>query len=748
MLRNERHFGSPRDRVDGPSKVTGQARYSAEFAVPGLLHGYVVSSAIARGKITRIDTSAAEALAGVVKVFTHENRPQTAWFDHKYRDQVAPPGSPLRPLYDDRVLYSGQPIALIVAQTFEAARYAATLIEVDYESEEHQTDLKLARADAYHPPKKRMGIAGPPKQKGNAMAAYAAAPLRLAQEYSIAEEHHNPMELHASTVILEADNKLLIHDKTQGVMNTQAYVTSVFGLSASDVRVVAPFVGGGFGSGLRPGYQLFLAVMAALDLKRAVRVELTRDQMFTHVHRPETINNLMLGADESGTLVAMRHEAVGATSRFEDHQEVVVNWSSLLYHTDNKQFDYRLAQLDRHTPGDMRAPGAPLGTFAIESAMDELAYSLKMDPIALRLRNYTAMDETADKQFTSKELRACYRIGAEKFGWAQRSPTPRSMKDGHELIGWGMASGVWEAQFQKTSARATLFRDGRLEVATASADIGTGTYTILTQIGADSLGLAMEQVTTQLADTSLPQSPVEGGSWTAASAGSAVQLACESLKQALFKQAGRINDSPLSNAKYDDVSFADGRMFLTADLARSVSLIDVVDASGEEEIEAEATASPDTATQKLYAAYTHSAVFVEVRVDEQLGQIRIPRIVNAVAAGRIINPKTARSQIIGGVVWGVGMALHEEALTDHNLGRLMNHNLAEYHVPANADIQDIDVVFVEENDDKASPIGVKGLGEIGIVGTAAAIANAVYHATGKRIRDLPITIDKVLRDAA
>ena len=744
MLRNDPHIGAPRSRVDGPAKVTGAAKYAAEFEAPNLAYGYVVSSAVARGRIAVVETTAAEAVPGVLKVFTHANRPRTAWFNSSYQDEVAPPGAPFRPLYDEKVLYSGQPIALVVAETFEIARYAASLIRTEYETEEHETDLKLARARAYVPPKTRSGITPPPKPEGDAMKAYADAPVRVWGEFNHAPEHHNPMEPHASTVVWEGGGKLTVHDKIQGVQNSQGYVASVFGLSKDDVRVVSPFVGGGFGSGLRPQYQLFLAVMAALDLERSVRVELTRDQMFTFTHRPATISTVMLGAEPDGRLVSMKHDAVQGTSQFEDYQETVVNWSSLLYHPKNIALSYQIAKLDTYTPGDMRAPGAPTGISAIECAMDELAYATGVDPVELRLRNYTERDENSDKEFTSKELRACYRLGAERFGWAERKPEPRSMREGRELIGWGMASGVWEAYMMKTSARATLTLDGKLEVATATADIGTGTYTILTQIGADALGLAMEDVTAKLGDSALPASPVEGGSWTAASAGAAVDAACRSVREKLFGYAQTMKGSPLANAAIDQVSFANGRIVLTTDPSRSVTIAEAMRAGGVDRIEAEETASPSLLTKTRYASYTHSAVFAEVRVDEELGQIRVTRIVNAVAAGKILNPKTARSQVLGGVVWGLSKALHEETFTDHNLGRFMNHNIAEYHIPVNADVHDIEVVFVEEHDDKVSPLGVKGLGEIGIVGTPAAIANAVFHATGKRIRDLPITIDKVL----
>ena len=512
MLTNDLHVGAPRNRIDGPAKVTGAATYAAEFAVPDLAHGYIVNSSIAKGAISRIDLDAARAVPGVLDIFTHENRPRTAWFSSSYQDQVGPPGKPFRPLYDDAIHYSGQPIALVVATHFDIARHAASLIAIHYEAAPHQTNLEAARPQSYEPPSKRFGMA-PPSDRGDAAQAFSEAPLRVAQEYAIAAEYHNPMEPHATTVVWHGDETLTIHDKTQGVLNSQAYVTSVFGLSAKAVRVVSPFVGGGFGSGLRPQHQLFLAVMASLQLKRSVRVELTRAQMFSHVHRPETINMLALGADLDGRLTSVRHHAVAATSQFEDHQEVVVSWSGLLYKVENASFQQDLAKLDIYTPGDMRAPGAPLGMFALESAMDELAIAANLDPVELRLRNHVEDDQNTGKTLTSKELRACYAQGAERFGWSRRNPVPGSMREGSELIGWGMASGIWEAYMFKTSASASLNAAGKLEISCATSDIGTGTYTILAQIGADALGLQMADVTVRLGDTSLPAAPVQGGSY-------------------------------------------------------------------------------------------------------------------------------------------------------------------------------------------------------------------------------------------
>jgi xanthine dehydrogenase YagR molybdenum-binding subunit len=741
---SETYFGTPRSRIDGRAKVTGAARYAGEFTAPNLAHGYVVSSAIARGRVLGMDTAAARALPGVLEIFTHANRPGTAWLSVNYQDEVAPPGSPFRPLYSDRIQFSGQPVALVVAEDFDTARDAASLIRVEYEAEPHNTDLNVQRANSYVPGQKRNGIDPPPAPRGDAEAALASAPATVRHEYSIAPEHHNPMEPHATTVVWEGGGRITVHDKIQGAQNSQNYVVNVFGLAPENVRVLSPFVGGAFGSGLRPHHQLHLAVMASLALERSVRVVLTRDQMFAIGYRPMTVNSLALGAASDGGLQAVRHAAVAGTSTYEDYQEVVVNWSGMAYRCDNVTLEYELAQLDTMTPLDMRAPGAPLGMFALESGMDELAYTLKMDPLELRLRNYAEDDQNTGKPFTSKALRAAYRQGAERFGWSRRNHEPRSMKEGRELVGWGMATGIWEAQMQETSASATLMPDGHLEVATATADIGTGTYTILAQIAADAMGLPMEQVRVRIGDSSLPKSPAEGGSWTAASAGSAVQAVCFKLREELLNHARGAENSPLANADLQHVIFAESRIALRADPTRFVTYADALRASGRRMLSLETSATREPAVQKNYSSFTHAAVFAEVRVDEELGVVRVTRVVDAVAAGKIINPKTARSQIIGGVVFGIGMALMEETFTDHALGRFMNHNLAEYHVPTNADIHDIEVIFVEEEDSKTSPIGVKGLGEIGIVGTAAAIANAIFHATGKRVRDLPITIDKVI----
>ncbi len=744
------HIGKPLNRVDGQAKVTGQAKYAAEYHVPNLAYGFVVSSTIARGRITRIDTTEALKLGGVLQVFTHENAPRLARHDRSYRDQIAPPGSPFRPLHDAEIKYSAQPIALVVAESLELARFAATQVHVEYEHAAHATDFNAGRHEA-RPPKPRKGlltrlVGFPPdaKSRGNALDALAKADVTVSAEYQVPVEHHNPMEPFATTVVWEGNGELTVYDKTQGVQNVHGYLCKVFGLSKGAVRVVSPYVGGAFGSGLRPQYQVFLAVLAARALVRSVRVTLTRQQMFSLGHRPATWQRVALGAAAGGTLQAIVHEAVAETSQFEDYSESVVDWSGLLYACKNVQLDHKIVRLDLPTPCDMRAPGAAWGVFALECAMDELAGKLGIDPLELRLKNFADKDQNQAKPCSSKELRACYRQAAARFGWSRRSPSPRSMREGHALIGWGMAGGVWDANRLPAGANAVLTADGKLTISSATSDIGTGTYTIMSQIAAERLGLDLENVTCRLADSSLPFAPVEGGSFTAATVGSAIEAVCDKVRKKLFKLARKAKNSPLAGVRIEDVSFAGGQIRVTQEPSRSIFIADALRQSHVEAIEETTLAIPNLLRQWRYSRHAHSAVFAEVTVDEDLGAVRVTRVVSAVAAGRILNPKTARSQVMGGIVWGIGMALEEESVLDHAFGRFMNHNLADYHVPVNADVSGIEVIFVEEHDEIVNPLGVKGLGEIGVVGVAAAIANAIFHATGKRVRELPITIDKLL----
>jgi xanthine dehydrogenase YagR molybdenum-binding subunit len=730
------YIGTPTSRVDGHAKVTGAAKYAGEFNVPDLAYGAVVTSTIAKGRIAHIDASKALRVKGVLDVLTHENRPRMAATSAAYKDDVGPEkGSPFRPLYDDKILFSGQPIALVLAEEWEIARFAASLVRVEYKKQAHSTDLFARREKAFVAEK-------PEKPRGNADRAYAAAAAHHEAEYFIPIEHHNPMELFASTAVWEGDGKLTVYDKTQGVQNVQRYLCSVFKMKPDDVRVVSPYVGGAFGSGLRPQYQVVLAVLAARALERSVRLVLTRRQMYGLGYRPATIERLALGATVDGTLDAISHEAIAVTSQYEDFYRNDTGWSGQLYKSATAKYLHKLVRLDLATPSDMRAPGATTGVYALECAMDELAAALELDPLELRLRCYSNRDQNEDVPYTSKQLRECYRQGADAFGWSKRSAEPRSMRDGSELVGWGMATGVWEALQMECAARIVLTANGHAEVVCAFSDIGTGTYTIMAQVAADMLGLPLDNITVRLGDSTLPQAPVEGGSWTAASVSHAIARTADEVRKELLRLAKTMPNSPLAGSKLNNTALIDGGI-VNKQTGRAVSIADAMRHGAVDRIERESTVS--FKESNTHARNTHSAIFAEVKVDEEIGVIRVTRVVSAVAAGRILNTKTAHSQIMGAVVWGIGMALHEETLVDHEFGRIMNANIAEYHVPVNADVHAIDVIFVDEPDAIINPLGIKGVGEIGIVGVAAAIANAVYHATGKRVRDLPITLDKLQR---
>lgn len=745
-MKNIPSVGTAVSRLEGELKVTGSAKYAGEYDAPDLLYGYVVNSSITKGKIKSIDTSEVKKLEGVIEVFTHDNRPSTAWFDFQYADMDAPPGTVFKPLKDNEILYNGQPIALVVAETFEMARYAATKLDIVYEKESFETDLKSNLEKARDPKK---GLASmlkppPPKPTGDFEKEYANSFVQMESHFGHGTEHHNPMEMYASTVIYEGKDKLKIYDKTQGTINSQMYVANVFGLKMKNVQIIAPFVGGGFGSGLRPQHQLFMAVMASLALKRNVRVTLDRAQMYMIGHRPPTLQHTKFGADKNGKVNAIYHKATGETSQFEDYVEIVVNWANMLYPAENTLLEHEIVPLDVYSPLDMRAPGGSTGMHAVEVTMDEIAHQLNIDPVELRLINYSETDKSSDKEFSSKELRNCYLQGAEKFGWNQRNPEPRSMKRGNKLVGYGMATGMWDANRLFGRAEAIMTPDGKVEIKSAVTDIGTGTLTIMTQIAADELGLPLEDITFSYADSKMPFAPIQGGSFTTATVGPAVQNACQALNKKLFKIAKGMNDSVFSEYKMKDVMFSNNFIMLKNNPEIKIPVSEIFNANGDKAVKTTNSAMPNPLTYGKKARAVHSAVFVEVEVDEELGTIEVKRAVTAVAAGKIINPKTAESQVLGGMIWGISKALHEETILDHELGRYMNANLGEYHIPVHADIHDLEVLFVEENDQFVNDLGVKGVGEIGGVGMPPAITNAIFHAIGKRIYDLPIHFDQLL----
>ncbi|WP_116105619.1 xanthine dehydrogenase family protein molybdopterin-binding subunit [Lewinella sp. IMCC34191] len=735
-------IGRPRRRIVGVQKVTGQATYAAEYTPDDLLYGYVVNATITRGTITGIDERAAREIEGVVEIIHHLRRPKLGYFDMQYSDIDAPPGSPFRPFYDAEIQFAEQPIALVVAETFEAARYAASLVEVTYDKAPFDVDLHK-NLDTARKPKK--GIDSilkpmPPDDYGDFDGAYAAASATYEGEVYHRSQHHNPLEMHATITVYEADGKLTIYDKTQGTTNSQIYISGVFGMKMSDVRVIAPFVGGGFGSGLRPQYQLVMSVMAALHLQRNVCVQLDREQMYTFGHRPETLQRLRFGASADGKLTAVSHEAFAETSRFEDYHEAVVNHAGMLYPVENVHLEYKLVPLDRYSPLDMRAPGGLTGVLAVETVMDQLADQLGMDPLAFRLKNYTTTDVSSGKPYSSKELRACYEQAAERFGWDQRKPTGKHPQRGNRLVGHGMASGIWDAIMLPAKATARLTTEGKLLIQCALNDCGQGAYTVMSQIAADELGLPFEDVTFEYADSKLDASPVQGGSFTTGVVGSAVKAACFALKDKIFHLAQILDGFPLGDALLPDVTFTGGEIVLNADPSVRIPFTDIIAFNKGKALEVSKTNVPNPFKIKKYARNSHAASFVEVEVDAQLGVVYVTRAVTAVAAGRIMNPQTARSQILGGMVWGIGMALREETLLDRQLGKFMNTNLAEYHIPVHADIGELDVIFVEEKDEIINDLGVKGLGEVGTISMAPAIANAIFNATGKVMTQFPVKL--------
>ena len=717
-----KYIGKEMSRVDGLAKVTGQAKYASEFQVKNVAYGYIVQGSIAKGVIKSIDTGEAEKQAGVVKVFTHLNSVKT-----KEKSDA------FTALQSDKIVFSGQPIALVVAETFEQARAASRFIKATYAEEKHLTDTKKAQAAPSRSPNPR----------GNPAEALKNAPVKVVAEYTIPIEHHNPMEPHAAIAVWDGE-KLTLFDKSQGVHGVRRHLAQSFGIAPENVQVVSPFVGGAFGSALNPNYYPFLTAMAAREIKRPVKVNYTRRQMFTgHGYRPYTVQKVSIGAGRDGKLQSIIHEAVGNTSSFETFAESPNSFGRTLYECPNYDTPYSLAKLDLPTPTWMRAPGAVSGAFALECALDELAYELKIDPLELRFINYAEKDPETGKPFSSKALRECFREGAAKFGWERRKFEPRSMRDGRWLVGWGTATGTWGAMQLPASVQITYRADGTANVGSGTADIGPGTYTVITMIAAEYLGISADKVKFELGDSNLPPAPVQGGSFTTASVGSAAQSAAINIKQKLFDLALKDTNSPFSGAKIEDVEMSNNFLFLKSDSSKRVSIADLMKRNNMTEIVENYRSTPNPERQK-YTTMAHGAQFVEVKTDESLGVIKVTRVVEATACGRIMNPKTSHSQEMGGVVWGIGMALHENTEVDHRYGRMMTTNLADYHVPSNADVMTVETYFVEEDDKIVNPLGIKGMGELCMVGIPAAIANAVFHATGKRVRDLPITPDKLL----
>ncbi len=727
-------IGAPLSRVDGRAKVTGAAKYSYEEPVHNAVYAVMVTSTIAAGRVASIDSAAARAVPGVIAVLTHENAP---------RVKADAGDRKLKVLQDAQVFYDRQPVALVVADTFEHAADAAAQVRVAYDRTPPATTMESPGALEYKPESANMNP--PDSARGDFAAAFGAAPVKLDNRYVTPTEFHNPMEPHATVAFWEGD-RLTLYDASQGVYARRGSLAKIFGIPESDVRVVAKFIGGGFGSkgGTNPHHAL--AAMAAKAVNRPVKLVLTRPQMFGgHGNRPRTEQRVRIGADRGGKLLALAHDVRSQGSRYDDFIENCAVISRMMYAVDNQLTTHRGVRHDIVTPTYMRAPGESSGSFVLESAMDELAYAAGVDPVQLRLLNYAESDPEEKKPWSSKSLRACYAQAAERFGWAGRSPQPRSMRspDGL-LVGMGMASSTYPSNRSSASASATLNSDGTAHFTSSGVDIGTGAYTAFTQVAAEALGLPANRVRFDLGDTLMPPAPTAGGSQLTASVANAVHEAGAALQRKLAALAGADPQSPLHGRAYDELAFADGRAFLKAQPARGETFAAILHRSGQSSLSAHADVQHDRKVKGPYSSHAFGAHFAEVRVDPDFGTVRLARMVSAFAAGRIVNAKTARSQFLGGTVWGVSMALHEEGRIDERTGRYMNANLENYLVPVNADIPAVEIILVDEQDAHVNPLGIKGIGEIGNVGSAAAVANAVYHATGIRVRDLPITPEKLL----
>jgi xanthine dehydrogenase YagR molybdenum-binding subunit len=702
-------------RVDGPLKVTGAAKYPAEFNLPNLAYAFLVMSPIAKGTITAIDSSAAEKSPGVLAVITHLNAPKLAEPPNDQK-RVGIRIEEREPLADDKISYGGQYVAAVVADTSENARHAASLLKISYAPE--KPVLRKEDATREEKPQKHLDRELQ-KIKGDVGAALARDDLvKIENTYSTPTETHNPMETHATIASWDAPDRLTIYDATQYVKGAQGIVAQAFGLPRDNVHVICPFVGGAFGSKGPVWTHTILAAMAAKVVNRPVRVELTRQQMFSGTgHRTPTFQTIALAATRDGNLQAIRHHSEMVTSPVGDWVETCgLGSTNVLYDAPAIEFDHVVHTVNVSQPSFMRAPGECPGTYAVECAMDELAYALKMDPLQLRLVNDSPNHPIKGIPWSTKHLRECYEQGAREFGWSRRTHEPRSMKDGRLLVGWGLATATYPAHARRAEVNIQFKADGTAVARCAAHDLGTGQWTSLAQISADAIGIPVDKVKFELGDSALPFGPPAGGSNTTATVGSAIADAAANLKKK-FADLGANPDKPESFAE-------------------------VLKSKGMSSLEADGKFDFKESDKLGFQSF--GAQFCEVKIDPELPLVRVTRWVSVMDCGRVINLKTGRSQILGGIVMGIGMALEEETVYDPATGLPATRNLADYHVPVHADIHPIEVSFVGEPDYAFNPMGARGMGEIGITGAAAAVANAVYHATGKRVRDLPITIDKLI----
>jgi xanthine dehydrogenase YagR molybdenum-binding subunit len=738
-VRHGSNIGQPLTRRDGVLKVTGAARYAADHHPSGMLYAVLAVSSIARGRVAFLDVAAAKAHAGVVEVMTPANRPALA---QDPDEKLNPFTFRLDLLQSDRVRYANQPIAVVIADTLEAATQGATLLSPRYEAEPAR--IGLYATESFVPP--GVGVGNPPAvHRGDVEAGHAAASKQIEATYETAPQYHNAMEPHASVAAWDGDT-LFVDTPSQGLALARERIAGLFGIPANSIHIRSPFLGGGFGSkGLISGPQV-LGIMAARVVGRPVKLVLRREQMFGPVgHRAPTRQTMRMGADDDGKLTALDHRTKTTSSTFDDFFEPASDISHTLYASKTISTSHEAVRVDTGTPLFMRAPGEATGSIALESAIDEMAHACGMEPLTFRLKNYAEVEPISGKPFSSKALRDCYTQGAARFGWERRLLGPRQMRDQDGLlVGWGMGTATFPALMFEGHARAVLRKDGSGVMEIGAHDMGQGAWTALAQIAADSLGLDIDRVEFRSGTSDLPDAGIAGGSSHTATAGMAIHNAGADVVARLADLATNDDRSPLFGAGNAGVIARAGRLFRRDDESRSESYSDILGRAGLAEIEGHGTGAADQAAQSIYAMHAHGAVFAEVKVDPDLGQMRVTRVVGAFAAGRIINPRMVRSQLCGGMIWGVSFALHEHAVMDPRSGRPMNANLAEYHIPVNADVPSVEAILVEERDPHVNALGIKGVGEIGITGTAGAVANAVWHATAARVHKFPITLDRLI----
>ncbi|MBV8731139.1 MAG: xanthine dehydrogenase family protein molybdopterin-binding subunit, partial [Acidobacteriia bacterium] len=733
-------IGDPVSRKDGVLKAIGAATYAADHQIPKLAYAAVVQSTIAKGTILEIDDRAAMHMPGVLAVITYKNAPR-----------LQPPGDYSsggeysehhHPLQDPTIYYNGQYVAVVVASTWEEARASAASVGVRYGAETPAVSLESDNA-SFITPEMFYGRNKLQIERGDFEAAMGSARIRMAATYSTPLMHNNPLEPHA-TIAAWDQNHLTVYETTQWLLGMQSVLSKSFGIPAANVHVISPFVGGGFGCKGFVWPHSVLAAMAARHVRRPVKLALRRQELFSAVgHRGRTRQQIALGCETSGKLLALKHATLTETSPFGVHMEPCGLVSAVLYACPNVKISHRVARLNLGAPAPMRAPGEAPGSFALESAMDELAFQIGMDPVDLRIRNHADRDPEKDQDWTSKHVIESYRRGAELFGWSRRSAQPASMRKGKLLVGYGMATAAYPANRRPGSASVRMLADATVIVESATQDLGTGTYTILAEIAADELGISLENVRTRIGDSSLPKAGVSGGSSTSASVGPAVKAAARAVREKAIKTAIGDPRSPLSGLMPEKIS-AGGGYLMSENRGLRDSYSDVIRRSGQSALEAKGQITEDDVKALRNSAHSFGAHFVEVNVDSDLGMVRVARVVTVMDVGRVLNRLTATSQIRGAVIWGLSMALMEESVIDGRQGRMVMRNLSDYLIPVNADVPPIEVEFLNYPDYAFNTLGVRGIGEIGITGTAAAVANAVFHATGRRVRDLPITVEKVL----